>query len=72
MDKRKVPIYIPTVGKSSTNTFNLSMAGIVKKYLCKQFVVISKFAMMRKWMNEWYLRPLFCTIRLYWAGDNLW
>ena len=22
-------------------------------------------------MNEWCFRPRFCTVRLYWAGDNL-
>ena len=22
-------------------------------------------------MHEWCFRPLFCTARLYWAGDNL-
>ena len=23
------------------------------------------------WMNEWYFRPRFCAVRLYWAEDNL-
>ena len=22
-------------------------------------------------INDWCFRPRFCTIRLYWAGDNL-
>ena len=26
--------------------------------------------MLKKW-NEWCFRPQFCTVRLYWAGDNL-
>ena len=23
------------------------------------------------WMNKWCFRPQFCTVRLYWAGENL-
>ena len=26
---------------------------------------------MNEWMNEWCFRPQCCTVRLYWAGDNL-
>ena len=24
-----------------------------------------------KWMDDWCFRPRFCTVRVYWAGDNL-
>ena len=26
---------------------------------------------MNEWMNEWCFRPWFCTVRLYWARDNV-
>ena len=29
------------------------------------------FAEWNEWMNDWCYRPRFCTVRLYWAGDNL-
>ena len=29
------------------------------------------FDCRNEWMNEWCFRPRLCTLRLYWAGDNL-